>query len=160
MSEAMWHLDGPRLTRYIREQDARFQSAMRKALEADRPASPKPRPKVLRTGGRDVIRIAPTPKAYMTDADRILHEVCEQHQVTRLEVLGQQRSRPLVAARHEAFYRLSKETTMSFPRIGRKMGGKDHSTVIHGVRMHEAKLRGEVYVKPRGERQTQGTTGI
>jgi chromosomal replication initiation ATPase DnaA len=33
-------------------------------------------------------------------------------------------------------YRLRTETGLSFPQIGLRLGGRDHSTVIHGVKTH------------------------
>jgi hypothetical protein len=70
----------------------------------------------------------------------IVQEVCAKHGLTLPVILGARRSKQIVLARHEAFYRLSTETTMSLPQIGYRMGGKDHSTVIHGIRQHEARM--------------------
>jgi chromosomal replication initiation ATPase DnaA len=30
---------------------------------------------------------------------------------------------------------------MSFPEIGRRLGGRDHTSALHGFRMHEKRLR-------------------
>lgn len=70
----------------------------------------------------------------------IVREVCAAHGFTLSEILGGRRSRPLCRARHEAFYRLSRETTMSLPQIGYRMGGKDHTTVINGIKKHKARM--------------------
>jgi hypothetical protein len=72
----------------------------------------------------------------------IIQEVCAKHGLRLPEVLGGRRSKPIVIARHEAFYRLSTETTMTLPQIGYRMGGKDHSTVIHGIRAYKARMAG------------------
>lgn len=138
------------LRTHIRSMDARFQRAMRQELRdlaADRgmvlieKRAPLPK-SARRSVPRDVIRLSPSVVIEMpqTDGQRIVLEVCEKHGFTRQELFGERRGRPLVAARHEAMYRLSKETSMSFPAIGRRMGGRDHSTVIHGVRQHERRL--------------------
>lgn len=70
----------------------------------------------------------------------IIRQVCKKHGITVPEIIGPRRSRKLVEARHEAFWRLSKETMLSLPRIGYRMGGKDHTTVLHGIRQHERRL--------------------
>lgn len=70
----------------------------------------------------------------------VIDQVCAKHSLTRAELLSSRRSRPLVIARHEAMYRMSKETTMSLPAIGRRMGGKDHSTVLSGIRRHKQRM--------------------
>jgi hypothetical protein len=74
---------------------------------------------------------------------QIVQDVCDKHGFTLPEILGARRSKVIVIARHEAFYRLSTETTMSLPQIGYRMGGKDHTTVIHGIRQHKARMEGK-----------------
>ena len=66
----------------------------------------------------------------------IVRQVCEKHRVSPLEIKSRYRDPRIVKARHEAFYRLRTETTMSFPQIGTKMGGFDHSTAISGYKSH------------------------
>lgn len=46
------------------------------------------------------------------------------------------RQHNLVYARHEAYYLLRKHTNMSLPQIGKKFGGKDHTTILHGYLSH------------------------
>ena len=50
------------------------------------------------------------------------------------EMLSQRRSRPLARPRQIAMYLSKKLTTRSLPEIGRKFGGRDHTTVIHAVK--------------------------
>lgn len=66
----------------------------------------------------------------------ILREVCQKHNVTILEVRGHYRQPNIVRARHEAFYRMRTETTMSFPVIAKKMGNFDPTTVLSGYQSH------------------------
>lgn len=94
--------------------------------------------------GEDVVHPLPSPLAWRT----IVSEVCLAHGVTYLELCSIRRAVRIVAARQEAAYRLHHETTMSLPQIGFKLGGKDHTTILHGIRRHTAKLRGEVYRHP------------
>lgn len=70
----------------------------------------------------------------------IVAEVSTKHGVTRAEIMSPQRCRRIVLARQEIFYRLSTETTMSLPAIGRRIGDKDHTTVLHGVRKHRERM--------------------
>lgn len=71
-----------------------------------------------------------------TEWKDIAREVATKHNVSVGEIKGNRRSTYLVEARHELFYRLAHETTMSLPEIGRRVGGKDHTTVLHGIRRH------------------------
>lgn len=72
-------------------------------------------------------------------AKGIVLDVCVKHGVTLAEICSEQRAKRLVEARHEAAYRLKKETTWSLPKIGQFLGGRDHSSIFHAVRKHAAK---------------------
>lgn len=69
-------------------------------------------------------------------AKKILLETCEKHMISPQEIMSDRRTRRAVLARQEAMYRLRMETTWSLPRIGKFLGGKDHTTVLHGYRAH------------------------
>ena len=79
----------------------------------------------------------------------IVEQVCAKHGITPAELTGARRAVHISAARQEAVYRMSRETNLSLPQIGKRIGGRDHTTIIHSIRRHEAKLRGEVYRQPR-----------
>lgn len=66
----------------------------------------------------------------------IVEEVAIKHEVTFNDIISQRRNVKIVAARHEAMYRLREETPASYPRIGKWLGDRDHTTVLHGVEMH------------------------
>ena len=63
----------------------------------------------------------------------IFHVVCEQYGVPREILLGKSRLRVYSRPRQMAMYLLRHLTRKSYPDIGRVMG-KDHTTVLHGVR--------------------------
>lgn len=65
---------------------------------------------------------------------RITHEVSEKHRVSVEDMRGKSHVKRFVAARSEAYFRIRTETALSYPQIGRRFGGRDHTTVIHGVR--------------------------
>lgn len=69
-------------------------------------------------------------------AQRIIDEVCAKHGMTEAQLCSDQRVAHIVKARFEAYYRLSAETTWNTTQIGRFMGGKDRSSVSHGIRQH------------------------
>lgn len=68
--------------------------------------------------------------------------------VARGVTVAQLRSKSRVAsiahARHEAMFVLRHATELSFPEIGRLLGGRDHSTVMYGV----ARIGGETIERP------------
>jgi len=74
----------------------------------------------------------------------ILIEVAREKGFTLAEMRSDRKNRKLAAARQKAMWRMKKETSLSFPRIGQLLGGRDHTTILHGVRSHEARMaRGE-----------------
>ena len=121
----------------VMEMDHRFQEAVRLSL------SPKPRDIILvEAANTEHLQKPEEPELSldMPSWKRILYEVARKHRVFVAELLSRQKSNPLVAARHEAMYRMKTETAMSMPAIGRRMGGRDHTTVLHGVRRHKERM--------------------
>ncbi|WP_374569657.1 helix-turn-helix domain-containing protein [Phenylobacterium sp.] len=51
------------------------------------------------------------------------------------DLVADKRDEPTALARHRAFYLArTLRADLSLPQIGRHMGGRDHTTVLHGVR--------------------------
>jgi len=73
--------------------------------------------------------------------DEIQRTVCQFYKVDRSEMSSKRRARAVVRPRQVAMYLAKVLTPRSYPEIGRKFGGRDHSTVIHAVRLIET-LRG------------------
>jgi len=62
----------------------------------------------------------------------VIREVHKYYRIPIEELLGKKRTKELVTPRQTIMYLLRHECNLSFPEIGRKMGGKDHSTIMHG----------------------------
>jgi chromosomal replication initiator protein len=69
--------------------------------------------------------------------DEIQRAVCEYYRIDRSEMSSKRRARAIVRPRQVAMYLAKVMTPRSYPEIGRKFGGRDHSTVIHAVRLVE-----------------------
>jgi len=68
--------------------------------------------------------------------------VSQHYDVARTDLLSNRRTRKIVHPRQVAMY-LSKQMTLrSLPEIGRRFGGRDHTTVLHAVRKVE-NMKGE-----------------
>ena len=74
------------------------------------------------------------------DPDKILEEVSRQYKVTSKDLLGRNRSKTIALARQVAMYLLIYELELSPTEVGRLLGNRDHSTVIHGA----GKINGEI----------------
>ena len=63
--------------------------------------------------------------------ESILQSVCKNKKVKVRDVLSKERKQPIVLARQLAMYLIHKYTQVSYAEIGRIMGKKDHTTVLH-----------------------------
>lgn len=66
--------------------------------------------------------------------------------VVYADLFSQRRWKEIVLARQECYYRARMETGKSLPEIARFFGGRDHTTILHGIRQYQyyqACARGE-----------------
>lgn len=75
--------------------------------------------------------------------DDILDSVCAHFGVTVSEVRGKSRKKDYVVARQVAMYLAQKHTKMPASRIGKLIGGRDHSTVIYGCAQIDKRMKVE-----------------
>lgn len=67
----------------------------------------------------------------------IQHEVARYYDVSLVEMLSPRRTARIVRPRHVAMYLAKTRTLRTLPEIGRRFGGRDHTTVLHAVRSIE-----------------------
>jgi len=63
----------------------------------------------------------------------IIRKICEYYNLNKKQLLGEGRSRKLVLPRQILMYILRKELKLPLEEIGRIVGGRDHTTVMHAV---------------------------
>jgi len=83
--------------------------------------------------------LVPPPVKYQTRGERIrigLAKICQQHQISRDELLGTHRGKRFVAARRDAARMLRDGFGLSYPQIGDIMN-RDHSTILNLMKMKE-----------------------
>lgn len=71
--------------------------------------------------------------------DDVIERVSAEFRVSAADLKSHRRSRPLTLPRQIAMYLCRHLALASFPSIGEKFGGRDHSTVMHAVRVVEQK---------------------
>jgi chromosomal replication initiator protein len=64
----------------------------------------------------------------------IQRTVARQYNVSRADLLSSRRTANVVRPRQIAMYLAKTLTLRSLPEIGRRFGGRDHTTVLHAVR--------------------------
>ncbi|GAC1392515.1 MAG: chromosomal replication initiator protein DnaA [Candidatus Saccharimonadales bacterium] len=66
-------------------------------------------------------------------AKQIIERTARHFQVPMEDILGPKRDKDIVVPRQIAMYILRSELHLSFPKIARELGRKDHTTAIHSV---------------------------
>jgi chromosomal replication initiator protein len=65
--------------------------------------------------------------------ERIQETVIDRFGISMQELVGDRRSQSIVYPRQVAMYLCRELTDSSLPKIGKKFGGRDHTTVIHAT---------------------------
>ena len=78
----------------------------------------------------DILRISDR----KVTVEEIQRKVSEHYNIRLSDMLGPKRLRSYARPRQIAMYLCKKLTSRSLPEIGRRFGGRDHTTVMHGVR--------------------------
>jgi chromosomal replication initiator protein len=69
--------------------------------------------------------------------DQIIKTTCEYYNIRQADITGSSRARAVARPRQMAMYLSKTLTSRSYPEIARKLGGRDHTTVLYGVRKIE-----------------------
>ena len=83
---------------------------------------------------RDLIRPQDPKRVKIEDIQRV---VARQYNISRSDLLSSRRTANVVRPGQVAMYLAKTLTLRSLPEIGRRFGGRDHTTVLHAVRKIE-----------------------
>ena len=75
-----------------------------------------------------------SPSIKMVSPQKLIQIVAEFYNLREKEILSETRRKEIVFPRQIAMYLLREELQQSYPSIGKKFGGKDHTTVIHSCK--------------------------
>ena len=81
-----------------------------------------------------LVNVGEPKRVRIEDIQRI---VARHYNVSKQELVSNRRTRVIVKPRQIAMYLSKTLTPRSFPEIGRRFGGRDHTTVLHAVRKIE-----------------------
>jgi len=87
----------------------------------------------METAGEALKDILPPPQPKKITIESIQKEVCKFYGLHINDLLSKKRNKQLVYPRQVAMFLCRKMTDASFPLIGDQFGGRDHTTVMHGV---------------------------
>jgi chromosomal replication initiator protein len=133
ISDTVLDLLAGRIASNIRELEGALNRLVAYAALGDRDVTPEFAEEVLadmfRAGQRRIT------------IDEIQKRVSDHFRIRQAEMVSARRAREVARPRQIAMYLAKQLTPRSLPEIGRRFGGRDHTTVIHAVRQIE-RLRG------------------
>jgi chromosomal replication initiator protein len=80
-------------------------------------------------------------------AKQIIERTARHLQVSMEDILSPKRDKDIVVPRQIAMYLLRSELHLSFPKIARELGRKDHTTAIHSVEKISKEMGYDPYIK-------------
>lgn len=75
------------------------------------------------------------------DIEDVIEAVCTYFEIKRADLLGSSRLKKFATPRHIAQFISRKITSLSYPEIGQKFGGRDHTSVLHAVKKIEDEMQ-------------------
>jgi chromosomal replication initiator protein len=81
-------------------------------------------------------------RAHITPS-QVIETVAKFYSISVPEMVSASRNKELVQPRQIAMYLIRQETDASLPEIGGLLGGRDHTTIIHGVERVKDRLENE-----------------
>jgi chromosomal replication initiator protein len=82
-------------------------------------------------------------------AGAVIQAVADSFSITVEDITARKRDKQTILARQIAMYLLRQETTGSFAQIGQELGGRDHSTVLHGCEKVGTELASNLHLKAK-----------
>lgn len=81
--------------------------------------------------------LSPHQQQQTLELHALIREVAIKHNISTEYLIGHTRRAGVAWARFEIMWRARLELGMSYKLIGRVLGGRDHATIIHGVKRYE-----------------------
>jgi len=96
---------------------------------------------------RDVLKDIIVDKTRELSIEIIQKQVADHFKIKVSELKSDKRLKALVVPRQIAIYLCRELTKASYPEIGEKFGGKDHSTIIHSVKKIDLQIAQDLEIK-------------
>jgi chromosomal replication initiator protein len=125
-------------TQDTRELEGLLLRVMTEASAADSIASPDLASKALRNNEGFTKAFHP---------DEVIKHICEFYNIKPTQLKGAKREAKLVRARQVCMYVFKNEGGLTYAEIGNLLGGRDHTTIMHGVDKIEALLKSKKYTE-------------
>lgn len=85
----------------------------------------------VETAKERLLELGADPSSHTINFEDIVKNICDTYNVKQEELFNKKRTQNIAYARQVAMYLCRELADMSYPKIGEKFGGRDHTTVIH-----------------------------
>jgi chromosomal replication initiator protein len=126
------------VARAIRSNGRDLEGAVNRLRAHCAPGGPALTVETAETAIRDLIRTHELKRVKIEDIQKL---VASHYSVSRADILSSRRTAAVVKPRQVAMFLAKMLTLRSLPEIGRRFGGRDHTTVLHAVRKIEALIQ-------------------
>ena len=126
------------VARAIRSNGRDLEGAVNRLRAHCAPATPPMTVEAAEIAIRDLIRTHELRRVKIEDIQKL---VASHYSVSRADILSSRRTAAVVKPRQVAMFLAKMLTLRSLPEIGRRFGGRDHTTVLHAVRKIEGLLQ-------------------
>jgi chromosomal replication initiator protein len=126
------------VARSIRSNGRDLEGAVNRLRAHCTPTSPPLTVETAEVAIRDLIRTHEPKRVKIEDIQKL---VASHYSVSRADILSSRRTAAVVKPRQVAMFLAKVLTPRSLPEIGRRFGGRDHTTVLHAVRKIEALIQ-------------------
>ena len=96
---------------------------------------------------KDVLRNTLKNAQQEITVENIQKTICDYFNIKIIDLKAKRRTQNIALPRQVAMYLCRKYTETSFPAIGDKFGGRDHSTVIHASKTIERKIKEDPHMQ-------------
>jgi hypothetical protein len=120
------------------DERAKQAARLRAPPPSETPPAPPECPQYVELDGQlSFVPPRPPPIPLPLTVRAIVKAVCDHTGVRETELCGKRRDRQVMVPRLAAYYLATTLTKSSLPQVGRFMGGRDHTTILHGRRKSE-----------------------
>jgi chromosomal replication initiator protein len=132
------------VARAIRSNGRDLEGAVNRLRAHYTPTGPALTVEAAETAIRDLIRTHELKRVKIEDIQKL---VASHYSVSRADILSSRRTAAVVKPRQVAMFLAKMLTLRSLPEIGRRFGGRDHTTVLHAVRKIESLLQTDTILR-------------
>ena len=96
---------------------------------------------------RELLRLAPPDESHSINLEQIAKSISQYYRIPLADLRSKSRNKDIVKARHMAWYLSKKLINATFKEIAQYYGGRDHSSIIHGINKMEEQVKTDASMK-------------